>query len=264
VSICVNPCPTKNGSTEFINKIVPGYKLDSYPLFRYRPNRITHSELYAAWLRLALYKDNELLRFLTSGERDQTDQKRQYPQKGLKEMSKKKRKKKAPTTNRQAKLKRKKLGKQTNTKYKSLQQKVKNGFQQQGIPTEGIDFVEPPDGVKMSAVILKLAEPLLKQFDDNDKRTKSIIALAIFEWNRLMLPKSEREKFQDEMFATLSPPGDDPDMVGSLLHISDLIAERKKKYFPDLKKWIVDYELILSGGDIALNISSALMKDIQK
>jgi hypothetical protein len=139
------------------------------------------------------------------------------------------------------------------------------GFQQQGIPTEGIEFIEPPDGVKMSAVILKLAEPLLKQFDDNDKRTKAIISLTIFQWNRLMLPEGEREKFQDEMFDTLLPPGDDdPDMVGSLIHISELIAERKKKYFPDLKKWIVDYELILSDGDITLNISSALMEDLQR
>jgi len=116
----------------------------------------------------------------------------------------------------------------------------------------------------MSAVILKLAEPLLKQFDDNDKRTKAIISLTIFEWNRLMLPEGEREKFQDEMFNTLLPPGDDPDMVGSLIHISDLIAERKEKYFPDFKKWIVDYELILSDGDITLNISSALMEDLQE
>ena len=178
-------------------------------------------------------------------------------------MSKKKRKKKARTTNRQAKLKRKKSSKQTNTKYKRLQQKVKKGFQQQGIPTEGIDFIEPPDGVKMSAVILKLAEPLLKDFDDNDKHTKAIISLTIFEWNRLMLPEGESEKFQDEMLDTLLPP-DDPGMVGSMLHISDLIAERKKKYFPDLKNWIVDYELIISDGDITLNISSASMKGLQK
>ncbi len=180
-------------------------------------------------------------------------------------MSKKKRKKKARTTNRQAKLKRKrkKPSKQTNTKYKRLPQKVKNGFKQQGIPTEGIKFIESPDGVKMSAVILKLAEPLLKDFDDNDKHTKAIISLTIFEWNRLMLPEGESEKFQDEMLDTLLPP-DDPGMVGSMLHISDLIAERKKKYFPDLKNWIVDYKLIISDGDITLNISSASMKGLQK
>ncbi len=177
-------------------------------------------------------------------------------------MSKKRRKKKARITNRQAKIrqKKKKPSKQTNTKYKRLQQKVKDGFRQQGIPTEGIEFVESPDGMKMSEVILKLAEPLLKEFDDNDKHIKTIISLTIFEWNRLMLPEDEREKFQDEMLDTLLPSDDDVDMVGSLLYISDIIAERQKEYFPDLKKMIVDYELIISGGDITLNVSSAPVK----
>ena len=92
-------------------------------------------------------------------------------------MSKKKRKKKARITNRQAKIrqKKKKPSKQTNPKYKRLQQKVKDRFRQQGISTEGIEFVESQDGVKMSEVILKLADPLLKQFGDNDKRIKTIV-----------------------------------------------------------------------------------------
>ena len=96
-------------------------------------------------------------------------------------MSKKKQKKKARITNRQAKIrqKKKKPNKQTDTKYKRLQQKVKDGFRQQGIPTEGIEFRESPDGVKMSEVILKLADPMLKQYGDNDKRIKTIISLTI-------------------------------------------------------------------------------------
>ncbi len=109
----------------------------------------------------------------------------------------------------------------------------------------------------MSAVMLKLADPMLKEYGDNDKLIKTIISLIIFEWNRLMLPENEREKYQVKMIDTLSPPGDEAETVGSLLYVSDLIAERQKKYFPDLRKWIVDYELIVSGGDITLNISSA-------
>jgi len=106
-------------------------------------------------------------------------------------MSKKRRKKKARITNRQAKIrqKKKKPNKQTNTKYKRLQQKVKDGFKQKGISTEDIEFIESPDGVKMSEVILKLADPLLKEYGDNDKRIKTIISLTIFEWNRIMFPK---------------------------------------------------------------------------
>jgi hypothetical protein len=181
-------------------------------------------------------------------------------------MSKKKQKKKARITNRQAKIrqKKKKPNKQTNTNYKRLQQKVKDGFRKQGISTEGIEFAESPDGVKMSEVILKLAEPLLKKYGDDDKRIETIISLTIAEWNRLMLPEDEQENLQDVMIDTLSPPGDDAEMVGSLLYISDLIAERKKKYFPNLKKVIVNQELILSDGNITLNISSAPIESNSK
>jgi hypothetical protein len=181
-------------------------------------------------------------------------------------MSKKKQKKKARITNRQAKIrqKKKKPNKQTDTKYKRLQQKVKDGFRQKGISTEGIEFRESPDGVKMSEVILKLADPLLKQFGDNGKRTKTIISLTILEWNRLMLPEGEREKFQDKMFDTLLPPGDDAEMVGSILIMNELIAKRQKKYFPDIKRFVVDYELIVSDSDITLNISSAPVESNSK
>jgi len=181
-------------------------------------------------------------------------------------MSKKKRKKKARITNRQAKIrqKKKKPNKQTSPKYKRLQQKVKDGFRQQGIPTEGSEFVESSDGVKMSAVILKLAEPLLKKYGDDDKRIETIVSLTIIEWNRLMLSEDEKEILQDIMIDTLSPPGDDAETVGSLLYISDLIAERKKKYFPNLKKVIVNQELIVSNGNITLNIASAPVESKNK
>ena len=181
-------------------------------------------------------------------------------------MSKKRGKKKARITNRQAKIrqKKKKPDKKLNPNYKRLQQKVESGFKQKGISTEGIEFRDSPDGVKISAVILKLAEPLLKKYGDIDKRIKTIISLTIFEWNRLMLPEGERENFQDQMFDTILPPGDDADMVGSILYINQLIAERQKKYFPDIKKVIVDYELIVSDGNITLNISSAPIESKSK
>ncbi len=109
----------------------------------------------------------------------------------------------------------------------------------------------------MSEVILKLADPMLKEYGDDDKQIKTIISLTIIEWNRIMFPKDVGEKFQDEMIDTLSPEVGEADTVGSILYISELIAERQKKYFPDLKRVIVDYELIVSDSDITLNISSA-------
>jgi hypothetical protein len=136
-------------------------------------------------------------------------------------------------------------------------EKVKEDLNERGLYTENAEYRESSDGVKMSAVILKLAKSLLKKYGDDDKRIETIISLTIAEWNRLMLPEGEREKYQDEMIDKLSPPDDEAATVGSLLYISDLIAERKKKYFPNLKKVIVNQELIVSNGNITLNIASA-------
>ena len=177
-------------------------------------------------------------------------------------MSKKRRKKKARITNRQAKIRQKK--KKPNTKLKRLQQTVKKEFKKKGISTDAVEFRESPDGIKMSEVILKLAEPLLKKYGDIDKRIRTIISLTIFEWNRLMLPDGEREKYQDKMMDSLLPPDENAETVGSLLYLSDLIAERQKKYFPDIKKVILDYELIISDGNITLNISSAPIESNSK
>ena len=174
-------------------------------------------------------------------------------------MSKKKRKKKARISNRQAKIRQNsmKQNKQPIPKYKNLMEKVKKDLNKRGLYTENAENRESPDGLKMSAVILKLAEPLLKKYGDDDKRIETIIFLTIAEWNRLLLPEDSQENFQDEIFDTLSPPGDDAATVGSLLYISDLISERKNKYFPDLKKLIIDRELFVSNGNITLNIASA-------
>ena len=174
-------------------------------------------------------------------------------------MSKKKQKKKARITNRQAKIRQNsmKQNKQPIPKYKKLMEKVIKDLNERGLYTENAENRESPDGLKMSAVILKLAEPLLKKYGDDDKRIETIISLTIIEWNRLLFPEDVREKFQDEMLDTLSPPGDEAETVGSLLYLSELIAKRQKKYFPDLKKMIIDYELIVSDGNITLNISSA-------
>jgi len=174
-------------------------------------------------------------------------------------MSKTKQKKRARTTNRQAKIrqKKKKTNKQTNTKFKKLGEKVEKEFKETGLYPKKMEFTEPADGVKMSAVILKLAEPLLKEYGDDNKRIETIVSLTIAEWNRLMLPDGEQENFQDVMIDKLVPPGEEAATVGSLLYISDLIAERKKKYFPNLKKVIVNQELIVSNGNITLNIASA-------
>lgn len=167
-------------------------------------------------------------------------------------MAKKKHKKKAKT-----KIKKKRLNRQSQTKYSELSAKTKSMLNEWGLPTEDIKLINPPDGVKMSAVVLKLAEPLLKKYGNDDKHIETIISITIIVWNKLIFPEDEQEKLQEEMIDRLVTTDGDAEEIGVILYMIELITERKKKYFPDLKKVIISYDLNILHGNITLNISSA-------
>ena len=46
------------------------------------------------------------------------------------------------------------------------------------------------------------------------------------------------------------------------VEVLDIIAERRQKLFPDLRKIIVDYEVEIGGGRLTLNVSSAPIPDL--
>lgn len=167
--------------------------------------------------------------------------------------------KKKRITNRQAKIgrKRQRVKKQLSQNYSSkTRQKLSKDSFRNPLISQSAKLTEPPDGIKMSAVILKLAEPLLIKYGDNEKRAKTIISLAMIEWNKLLSPKEEQDNLEDLIVNSLVPFDGDAEDIGSLLYIKELIAERKNKYFPDLKKVIVGYDLDVADGNIILNISS--------
>ena len=114
----------------------------------------------------------------------------------------------------------------------------------------------------MSAVILQLAEPLLKQHGKTAKRVEGIILLTIAAWNKSMFPPDKQPSIETELIDYFVPKDGSAETVGVAVHIMDLVADRREKLFPDLRKIIVDYELDISGGRLTLNISSAPIPDL--
>ena len=173
-------------------------------------------------------------------------------------MAKKKNKKKAKR--KQSKISQPNKS-QSDINYPKLREKTKSMLNQLGFAIERTTFIEPSDGVKMSEVILKLSEPLLKKFGDSDKRIETIISLTITVWNKLMFLENEQNELQDEMIDRLTPRNGNAEDIGVITYIHDLIAERKSKFFPSLKKAIMSYDLKVSGGVITLNVSSIPIKE---
>ena len=55
----------------------------------------------------------------------------------------------------------------------------------------GIPVIDPPGEARMSEVILRFAEPLLKK-SDGDKHFRKVVPLAIAVWNASFLPPEKQ------------------------------------------------------------------------
>ncbi len=120
----------------------------------------------------------------------------------------------------------------------------------------------PDDESKMSAVVLQLAEPLLKQHGNTPQRAEALIMLTIAAWNRSMFPPDKQPLIERDLIDSFVPRDGNAEDVGVAVQIMDLVSERRQKLFPDLRKIIVDYELEISGGRLTLNVSSAPTPDL--
>lgn len=126
-------------------------------------------------------------------------------------------------------------------------------------PTHAKAF-ELPGEIKMSSVILKLADPLLKKFWGNENQVRLIISMTVTLWNLSMMPEDRQEDLRNEMIEGLVPKGSDAEDVASIVHVIDLILERKRKFFPDIHKVIIKHKLTIDGDNINLDVMSAPVK----
>lgn len=118
--------------------------------------------------------------------------------------------------------------------------------------------IPTPDGEpKMSAVLLELAEPLIQRPGRTAQQAKSIIALTVAAWNKSLLPAGRQPALEKEIVDAFVPKDGYAEDVGTLIDVMELIAQRRERLFPDLRKLIVEYELSFSPGNLTLNVTSA-------
>ncbi len=110
---------------------------------------------------------------------------------------------------------------------------------------------------KMSEVILDLADPLLDGDVSNAKEVDLIVQLTIAAWNKAMLSADKQDASEKQIIDILVPRDGDAELVGTVIQALDIVEERRKKLFPNLRRFIVDYDLQVSDGRVALNIISS-------
>jgi hypothetical protein len=158
-----------------------------------------------------------------------------------------------------SKLTNKNIGKDniTQTKYHHLNMKVQDMLRAQGIDSEKINFIGNPNEIKMSAVILKLAEPYIKMYWGNEIRVRGIISLAITVWNMTFLPLEEQIKLQEKWIEEVLPKDCDAQDVTTMLRVFQNLQERKIDLFPSIRTFIMGHDLRIDRENIHLDISSA-------
>jgi hypothetical protein len=115
----------------------------------------------------------------------------------------------------------------------------------------------------MSAVILEVAEPMLKQHGKTPERAKAVLMLVIAGWNKALLPPDKQPVVEKEIIDQLVPEDGIAEDIGVGVAIMDMAADRREKLFPDLRKIIVDYEVEISEGRLSLNVTSAPVPELE-
>ena len=142
----------------------------------------------------------------------------------------------------------------SNSEKQRLERLEALGFKREASTPEG----EP----KMSEVILKLAEPLMKKHGTDAKRMNAILALAVAGWNKAMFPADKQAVIEKDLIDSFIPKDMMAQDMVVIVEVMDVIADRREELYPDLRKLIVDYEVIIAGGKLTLNVSSAPLPDL--
>jgi len=109
-------------------------------------------------------------------------------------------------------------------------------------------------GEKMSEVLFDFAEPLLDEVDDDHHAMDKAISFAAAVWNLSLMSKSDQKKGVNDILEIIRK--DDPEMLSVGHGIIEMLLDRKKKYFPNNKRFIISYELGLRNGQPWLNVAS--------
>ena len=112
---------------------------------------------------------------------------------------------------------------------------------------------------KMSEIILELADPLLDGDVSNPKEVDFIVQLTIVAWNKAMFPADRQAAMEKEIIDTLVPPDGDAEKVGTIIQAMEIVEDRRRKLFPNLRRFVVDYDLRVSEGRVVLNVLSGSM-----
>jgi hypothetical protein len=111
----------------------------------------------------------------------------------------------------------------------------------------------PPQ--KISEAVLRIAEPLIRKYPKRE-RIVVIIDLAIFSWNVSLASEGKREEVEKKLIDQMPDVFDATD-IASIIEQTDILIERKKKLYPDIRYLITSRNLTIEdNGQITLTVET--------
>ena len=111
---------------------------------------------------------------------------------------------------------------------------------------------------KMSEVILDFAEPLLDALDD-DELFENAINCAVACWNLSFLPEKKQQR---QLRAMVNELGKSDQLTRfEIEDCTRMLLERKRFFFADEKRIVVNYKVVEEGDYQRLLVMSVLAKD---
>ena len=125
-------------------------------------------------------------------------------------------------------------------------------------PLQGQEFVIEPSGeVKMSEVLMAFVEPYIESANTEEAHRK-LLMLAIVAWNAALLPEEDQQDIVDK--AVKAIPAASWAMRAYMKSFMSELIERKKTYFSEYTRMMLDFELTDMGEGYHLSVASTLEK----
>ncbi|MFQ6015316.1 MAG: hypothetical protein ACE5NP_07725 [Anaerolineae bacterium] len=111
----------------------------------------------------------------------------------------------------------------------------------------------------MSEVLGDFVEPYM-DLADTEEAYHKLLTLAVMAWNASFLPEEEQEEMIDRVLAAGIPAGDD-ELRAGLKGIVNMLIARKKAYFSEYTRNIIDFEVTDTGQGYHLTVASTLEEE---
>lgn len=142
------------------------------------------------------------------------------------------------------------MGRYRSKRKRSIDEGELRAKLQDRLPGKEIEFIESPDGVKMSEVLEAFIEPYAESII-TEESMNNFVAIAAMAWNISLLPKSKRKAAINALLNS-QPPAARADAKSILAEL----LRRKRKYFAEYRRAIVEFKVTDLGDSFHLSVAS--------